>query len=105
MRGYAAAQPHVAPESLDELTGPTVGEVVLPTRLDWGPVRSYRLDDPADLRLLYERVIREALRIDDLRTFLNRELLISLWPTLFLPAPVRALWEQRFTLPRRPLAA
>jgi hypothetical protein len=105
MRGYAAVHPHVVPESLDELAGPTRGEVVLPTRLDWGPVRSYLLDDPADARLLYERVIREALRIDDLRTFLNRELLIGLWPTLFLPAPVRALWEQRFTLPRGTLAA
>jgi len=105
MRGYAAARPHVVPESLDELAGPTRGEVVLPARLDWGPMREYRLDDPVDARLLYERVIREALRVDDLRTFLNRDLLISLWPKLFLPAPVHVLWEQRFALLRAALAA
>jgi len=95
LSGYAAARPHVVPDSLDELTGPTTGEVWLPTRLDWSTARSYRLDDRADVQLLYERVIREALRRDDLREFLNRDLLISLWPTLFLPIRIRALWERR----------
>ncbi|HEV2346023.1 MAG TPA: hypothetical protein VGS97_18125 [Actinocrinis sp.] len=96
--GYAAARPHVLPDSLDELVGPEHGTVVLPTRLDWAPERSYLLDDPADARLMYERVIREALHVDDLRRFLNQDLLVRLWPTLFLPARVRALWEQRFSL-------
>lgn len=93
--GYAAARPHVVPDSLDELTGPATGEVRLPTRLDWSTSRGYRLDDRADAQLLYERVIREALRRDDLREFLNRDLLLSLWPTLFLPRRIRALWEKR----------
>jgi hypothetical protein len=103
--GYAAVRPHVVPESLEELAGPTSGEVLLPTRLDWGPERSYRLDVTADTRLLYERVIREALRVEDLRAYLNRDLLVQLWPDLFLPLQLRALWEQAFPLPRLAAAA
>lgn len=96
-RGYAAARPHPVPESLEELVGPVRGDIVLPTRLDWGPGRrEYRLADPSESRLLYERVIREALRIEDLREYLNGGLLIELWPNLFLPPQVRALWEKRF---------
>jgi hypothetical protein len=98
--GYAAVRPHVLPASLDELAGPAVGEMVLPARLDWGPERSYSLTDLSDARLLYERVIREALNVEDLRAFLNRDLLLRLWPDLFLPAQVRSLWERAFPLPR-----
>lgn len=104
-RGYAAARPHAVPESLNELTGPAAGDIVLPVRLDWGPPRTYHLEDRADARLLYERVIREALHVDDLRNFLSQRLLIELWPQLFLPLPVRQLWEARFALPTTSLAA
>ena len=97
-RGYAAARPYVIPDSLDELEGPEHGRIALPARLDWAPERSYLLDDPADARLMYERVIREALRVEDLRQFLNRDLLVRLWPVLFLPSRVRVLWEQHFAL-------
>jgi hypothetical protein len=86
----------VVAESLDELDGPAQGELVLPSRLDWGPERTYRLDRPSDVRLMYERVLREALRVDDLRAYLNRGLLIAVWADLFLPPQVRALWERRF---------
>jgi hypothetical protein len=104
-RGYAAARPHPVPDSLEELDGPVQGEVVLPTHLDWGPHRAYHLASLSDSRLLYERVIREALRIEDLREYLNGALLIDLWPTLFLPPRLRTLWERKFAVLSRPRAA
>ncbi|MHA4819863.1 hypothetical protein ACXZ65_36535 [Streptomyces aculeolatus] len=93
---YAQARPVVLPESLDELTGPAGGTVVLPRHLDWGPHYEYDLADDADLVLMYERVIREALTADDLRTYLNTDVLRTCWANLFLPAPLRTAWQARF---------
>jgi hypothetical protein len=70
--------------------------VELPLRLDWSPKRQYDLADDGDRRSLYERALNEALRVEDLQTFLNGDSLVELWPRLWLPAQVRALWEQRF---------
>jgi hypothetical protein len=94
--GYAAVRPYTVPDTLDELTGPTSGVVELPGHLDWGPRREYNLDDFSDSRLLYMRVIRESTHVEDLRKFLNVQVLIRLWPQLVLPARVRALWQDRF---------
>jgi len=94
--GYAAVRPYTVPDTLDELTGPTSGVVELPGHLDWGPRREYDLDDFSDSRLLYMRVIRESTRVEDLRRFLNAQVLTRLWPQLVLPARVRALWQDRF---------
>jgi integrase len=94
--GYAAVRPYTVPDTLDELTGPTRGAVELPGHLDWGPRRVYDLDDFSDSRLLYMRVIRESTHVEDLRRFLNAQVLQRLWPELVLPPRVRALWENRF---------
>jgi hypothetical protein len=94
--GYAAVRPYAVPDSLDELTGPTRGVVELPGHLDWGPHREYDLDEFSDSRLLYMRVIRESTHVEDLRRFLNAQVLVRLWPQLVLPARVRALWQDRF---------
>ncbi|HEX9033390.1 MAG TPA: hypothetical protein VF834_16240 [Streptosporangiaceae bacterium] len=94
--GYAAARPYTVPETLDELTGPTRGAIELPGHLDWGPRRVYNLDDFSDSRLLYMRVIRESTHVEDLRRFLNVQVLKRLWPELVLPPRVRALWENQF---------
>ncbi len=94
--GYAAVRPYTVPDTLEELTGPTGGVVELPGHLDWGPRRVYNLDDFSDTRLLYMRVIRESTHVQDLRRFLNAQILMRLWPELVLPPRVRALWENRF---------
>jgi len=94
--GYAAVRPYTVPDTLDELDGPTTGVVELPGHLDWGPRREYNLDDFSDSRLLYMRVIRESTHLEDLRQFLNAQILMRLWPQLVLPPRVRALWEDRF---------
>lgn len=93
---YADLRPHVVVDDLESLHGPTDSVVELPLRMDWSPKRRYDLADDGDRRLLYERALNEALRIEDLRTFLNGDLLVELWPRLWLPQQVRALWEERF---------
>jgi hypothetical protein len=95
-KGYGALRPYVVPATLEELTGPVESVITLPRRLDWGPERQYHLDQIADARLLYMRVIRESATVDDLRHFLNAALLRRLWPELVLPPRVRALWIGRF---------
>jgi hypothetical protein len=84
------------PATLEELTGPSMGVISLPHHLDWGPERSYDLEQVTDARLMYMRVIRESATPDDLRRFLNAALLRRLWPELILPPRVRALWLDRF---------
>lgn len=93
---YASHRPYLVPARLDELVGPITGVVELPTHLDWSEQRVYDLDDDAQLGLMYERVIREAAHVDDLRTYLNVSVLIRIWPRLFLPVQARQAWEARF---------
>jgi hypothetical protein len=71
------------------------GTVELPLRLFWSsPNRSFHLDDPFMRRWLYQTVLREASRSEDLTRYLDRETLIGLWPQLSLPAGVRQAWEE-----------
>jgi hypothetical protein len=65
-------------------------------RLDWSERTEFRLDDPAERNVMYERVIREATRADDLRAYLNEQVLREVWKQLFLPTRVRRTWEGRF---------
>lgn len=98
---YADHRPYVAPDSLNELSGPTSGVVDLPQHLDWSEQGTYRLDDVRELSLMYERVFREAMTADDLRRYLNGPMLRRLWHQMFLPTRVRNLWEDRFPELRR----
>lgn len=93
---YADRRPHAVVDDLESLHGPTDSVVELPLRLDWSPKRLYDLSDDGDRRSLYERALNEALRVEDLQEFLNEDVLVELWPRLWLPQQVRALWEGRF---------
>ena len=95
-RTYAESRPYLVPDTLEELTGPVDGAVRLPLRLDWTERAEFHLDDPAERNVLYERVIREAARVDDLRAYINGLVLREVWRQLFLPMPVRRNWEDRF---------
>jgi hypothetical protein len=83
--------------SLDELQGPTGGIVELPHRLIWQapPMRRFNLDDLYQQRRVYEIVLREAVRVDEMRTWLDGPTLHRLWPELYLPRGVRRAWEER----------
>jgi hypothetical protein len=43
---------------------------------------------------MYQTVLREASRPADL-AYLNEDMLLSLWPGLFLPKGVRQAWEEQ----------
>jgi hypothetical protein len=44
---------------------------------------------------MYQTVLREATRPEDLTAFLDGATLVARWPELFLPREVRAAWEDR----------
>jgi len=81
---------------LASLRGPTRGTVQLPLRLYWsGPSPAFDLGEPSLRRWLYQIVLREASRPEDLTGYLDRDTLIGLWPQLRLPRSVRQAWEER----------
>lgn len=81
--------------SLADLRGPAHGTVELPLRLFWSaPDRAFDLDKPVMLRSLYETVLREASRPEDLTSYLDGDTLISVWPQLYLPKGIRRAWEE-----------
>jgi len=86
----------VVAASLTDLKGPTEGTVELPLWLFWSsPDRTFDLTKPFMLRSMYEAVLGEASRPEDLTTYLDGDTLITLWPDLFLPKGVRQAWEDR----------
>ena len=96
-RAYRDVRPYPEPpESLADLTGPTVGIIELPIVIDWGPRRRYDLGKETDRRIVYERVLREAATPQDLVRFVNAASLIDIWNRLWLPIPIRLRWEERF---------
>jgi len=66
----------------------------LPIWLFWQPNRTFDLGDAAIRRWVYQIVLREASRPEDLTEYLNREVLTELWPDLTLPRGVRRAWEE-----------
>jgi prevent-host-death family protein len=82
--------------SLTDLRGPAHGVVELPLRLFWSaPDRTFDLDQPSMLQALHETVLREASRPGDLSNYLNGEILVAVWPGLYLPKGVRRAWEDQ----------
>ena len=86
----------VVAASLAELRGPTEGTVELPLRLFWSSLdRTFDLGTPYMLRSMYETVLVEASRPEDLTAYLDGDTLIALWPDLYLPKGVRQAWEDQ----------
>jgi hypothetical protein len=80
---------------LASLRGPSRGTVQLPLRLYWsGPSPVFDLGEPYLRRWLYQIVLREASRPEDLTGYLDRDTLIAEWPELRLPKGVRQAWEE-----------
>ena len=71
--------------------------VELPHRMVWQERqhRRFDLDDAYQLCRVYEIVLREAIRFDELRTWIEVATLRRIWPELYLPRGVRQAWEQR----------
>jgi prevent-host-death family protein len=89
-------RPALVAASLADLSGPAHGVVELPLRLFWSaPGHAFDLDQPSMRQAMYEAVLREASRPDDLASYLNGEVLTAVWPDLFLPRGLRRAWEER----------
>jgi hypothetical protein len=95
VRATRSSRPAVVVTSLDALAGPRHGVVELPIRLMWNPDRRFDLDDPDELRWMYENVLREAVSPEEIRRWVNADLLARVWPDLNLPHGVRMAWEAR----------
>ena len=92
--------------SLADLHGPVAGLVELPLRLFWsGDGRTFDLDDPGTRQWVYETVLQEASRPEDLTDFLDGDTLVALWPRLFVPKGVRRAWEDEHPVLRTAAAA
>jgi DNA invertase Pin-like site-specific DNA recombinase len=92
--------------SLADLRGPGQGTVELPLRLFWSsPDRTFNLDDPDARQSLYQTVLREATRPEDLTAYLNGDTLMRIWPDLYLPKGVRQAWEERYPVLRAAVTA
>jgi hypothetical protein len=91
---------------LADLRGPAQGTVELPIWLFWSSAdHTFDLAKPFMLRSMYETVLREAARPEDLTTYLNGEMLAAVWPDLHLPKGVRRAWEERHPVLRAAAAA
>ncbi|MFU8876398.1 hypothetical protein [Micromonospora sp. SL4-19] len=88
-------RPAVVACALSELTGPTRGIIELPVRLMWSSERAFDLGDPDDLLWMYENVLRETTRADDLRELIDGRTLRRVWRRLNLPRGVRMAWENQ----------
>ncbi|WP_433384344.1 hypothetical protein [Micromonospora sp. KLBMP9576] len=88
-------RPAVVARTLTELAGPTRGVVELPLRLMWNAERTFDLGDPDELLWMYENVLRETTRADDLRLLIDGRTLHRVWRLLNLPRGVRQAWESR----------
>ncbi|MEV7691666.1 hypothetical protein ACFW1F_18240 [Streptomyces bungoensis] len=85
------------PQSLEQLRGPMEGVVELPLHVAWSGMTSYDLGKPRQRMGLYRTVLHEGLH-DDLPRFLNRDLLLQMWPVLrtLVGRTVRSVWEEGF---------
>jgi hypothetical protein len=95
------ARPVELPEDVDD---PTIikasGRVQLPLHVRWsGPPKIYDLDRRQDRARVYEQVLREGT-VDDIRHYIDVDLLLDLWGELVLPSSVRRAWAEWYTRTR-----
>lgn len=87
---------YLVPDSLGRLQGPVAGTVALPLHLDWGPDRSYAVEDDASCTALYQLTLQTSGSLPEICRIINADRLIELWPTIQLPDRCRQQWEAAF---------
>lgn len=85
------------PSSLNELTGPKHGMVELPLHVAWSGLRILNLALPRQRMSLYRTVLAEGMR-DVLCRFLDKGILLELWPVLrkLISRAIKDVWEEAF---------
>ena len=90
--------PVAVPRSLEDLHGPTSGQLQLPVRVYSsadGPGRVWDLDDPRSRAEFYS-VVMENAALSDVVAYLNASMLRALWTTMWLSPHVRRAWTELF---------
>ncbi|HTX01866.1 MAG TPA: hypothetical protein VMD59_23990 [Acidimicrobiales bacterium] len=83
------------PEYFDDGARVT-GRITLPLHVRWSdPELSYDLDDPHERRMVYEQVLVEGTE-DDVRRFVDPDVLLHEFSELVLPPHVRRAWVAWF---------
>lgn len=88
-------KPFDIPKTLEELCGPSAGKITLSPMIYWGPTHDFNVTNRDEARTAYEHILTEG-SLSEMRTFLNRDLLIDVWCDLFLPTYIAVAWENRF---------
>ncbi|MBI8999743.1 hypothetical protein M0E87_02740 [Corynebacterium sp. CCM 9185] len=90
-------KPYVAPDSLDELRGPSEGIFVLPHSVRWlnEKARTTDVTNKIRRRCAYRDLLAEGT-YEQQCEFINRDLLIRDFPHLPLPRRVTKLWTDAF---------
>lgn len=84
------------PNSLDSLHGPNSGFLTLPISLFWQTGnKDFNLSDHDDLKTMYRAVLNEGT-VTDCETYLNKEVIIDIWPELLIGPKLAAAWEKKF---------
>lgn len=91
------ARPVAVPDDADDPRhAKASGRVQLPVWVRWsGEPVTYDLDDPVERRRVYEQVLREGTD-DDIRNFINVDVVAAEWDVLVLPPRVRRAWAEWF---------
>ena len=69
------------------------GLVKLPAHIAWSPPYEYDLDNRRDLCCAYAQVMAEGLA-DDVRYYIDLDILVTVWDELYLPRHVRERWRE-----------
>ncbi|BDR55224.1 hypothetical protein KIMH_13350 [Bombiscardovia apis] len=89
-------KPYEAPDSLDDLQGPYVGQIQLQHTVWWVPGdRIIDLKSVGQRHMAYQALLAEG-RVTDQLAGLNAQRLIEDWTELHLDVRVRELWQSRF---------
>lgn len=97
-----ASRPVAVPDDVEEsrLTKAS-GQVELPSHIRWsGLPLTYDLTYRADRARVYEQVLREGTE-EDVRYFVDIDVLLDLWDDLVLPPNVRRAWAAWFERHRK----
>jgi hypothetical protein len=82
---------------VSELHGPSAGVITLPRHVKWsGSVTTYDLDSPIARRTAYKHLLEEGLP-EDLRRYVNADLLAADLPQLVIRAEIRKAWQDSLT--------
>lgn len=86
--------PVAIPADLEDRSIPkATGVVHLPRHIAWSEPFKYDLDDRCELLLAYAQVMTEGLE-EDVRHYIDLDVLVTVWDELYLSPHVRQPWAE-----------